>query len=107
MTAICNNQKYSVILYWGLFVKIDDLLAAESLSLFFHYLFKKYRKRKPNNEKNKGGKEFEPNNWSFWETVKKEFVYRVFGGLRYDSQESIERIIVSTEQIKDLFDRKI
>ena len=42
---------------------------------------------------NKSTKEFEPNKISIIETVKKELVYLLWGGVRYDSPESIKRLI--------------
>ena len=38
-------------------------------------------------------KEFEPNKFSKVATVKKELIYLLWGGVRYDSQESIKRLI--------------
>lgn len=42
---------------------------------------------------NKGMKEFEPNKVSKIETVKKEIIYLLWGGVRYDSPESIKKLI--------------
>ena len=42
---------------------------------------------------NKSMKEFEPNKVSKLETVTKELIYLLWGGVRYDSPESIERLI--------------
>ena len=42
---------------------------------------------------NKSMKEFEPNKSSKLETVKNELIYLLWGGVRYDSPESIKRLI--------------
>ena len=46
---------------------------------------------------NKSEKEFEPNNTSRLETLKNEVIYLLWGGVRYDSLESIERLITDSE----------
>lgn len=45
---------------------------------------------------NKNTKEFEPNKTPFIETLRKELVYLIWGGIRYDSPESIKRLISDT-----------
>ena len=47
---------------------------------------------------NKSGKEFEPNNTSKLETLRNELIYFLWGGVRYDSQESITRLIKDNEK---------
>ena len=42
---------------------------------------------------NKSMKEFEPNKPSKLETVKKELIYLIWGGVRYDSPENIKRLV--------------
>lgn len=46
---------------------------------------------------NKRKKVFEPNHKTTRETLLNELIYLVWGGVRYDSQESIERLISDFE----------
>ena len=64
-----------------LILKINYVLNAESQLPFLRKLG------------NKSIKEFEPNNVSKVETVKKGLIYLLWGGVRYDSPESIKRLI--------------
>ena len=73
---LCDN--YCIIL---LILKVNYVLNAESQLPFL----RKFG--------NKNTKEFEPNKFSKIATVKKELIYLLWGGVRYDSQESIKRLI--------------
>lgn len=65
----------------SLILKVNYVLNAESQLPFLRKLG------------NKNMKEFEPNKVSKVETVKKELIYLLWGGVRYDSPESIKRLI--------------
>lgn len=65
----------------SLILKVNYVLNAESQLPFLRKLG------------NKSMKEFEPNKVSKVETVKKELIYLLWGGVRYDSPESIKRLI--------------
>ena len=65
----------------SLILKVNYVLNAESQLPFLRKLG------------NKSMKEFAPNKFSKVETVKKELIYLLWGGVRYDSPESIKRLI--------------
>ena len=73
---LCDNDCI-ILLIW----KVNYVLNAESQLPFLRRFG------------NKNMKEFEPNKFSKVATVKKKLIYLLWGGVRYDSQESIKRLI--------------
>ena len=67
----------------AMLLQIDYILTVESQ---FKWIL-------PRSMKNQSTKEFEPNKTPIKETLINELIYLLWGGVRYDSPESIKRLI--------------
>ena len=87
------------------FPKVDYLLSIERSASSLSSCFKKldtFSKKLKKGEDNTFRKVFEPNTFHInKEVVLNELIYLIWGGVRYDSQESITRLISSAKNMKE------